>query len=481
MIRALGGLVLALVLALGGVSPVAAQDAPSPDERKEQVAAEVERLREQLDEAAAEEADVLAELEVTRRIRSELDATVADLEGRAAAAAAELATAEEDFATAVRGHRRAQADLDRARAQLDDARRTLESQAVSSFMRYGVDMGTVDVLLQVRDLRQLHDVAGLMAAVAASQAQVIERYQELDQSTQELEARAERARTEASERRDAIAEQHRVVAAARAKQAQARAEAVREEAREREVLAGAQDARADYEERLSELRAESDAIAELLRARQAAATSATTSTTAPESVARATATGQEQRDAAPAAPTDTPKRPAAAPPSPAATRDPEPAPPPKADPAPAPPPATSPPHTHPPVTPAGSSTLGWPLASPVVTSGFGYRIHPIFGTSRLHAGIDLRGSTGTPILAAGEGVVVSAGWRGGYGNTVIIDHGGSLATLYAHQSQIHVRAGATVRRGQAIGAVGSTGQSTGPHLHFEVRVNGTPVDPLNYL
>ncbi|MBW3626634.1 MAG: hypothetical protein KY412_03385, partial [Actinobacteria bacterium] len=272
MIRALGGLVLTLVLLLGGVSPVAAQDAPSPDERKEQVAAELERLREQLDEAAAEEADVLAELEVTRRIRGELDATVADLERRVAAAAAELATAEEAFATAVRGHRRAQADLERAQAQLDDARRTLEGQAVSSFMRYGLDMGTVDVLLQVRDLRQLHNVAGLMTAMAASQAQVVERYQELDQSTRELEARAERTRTEAAERRDAIAEQHRVVAAARTQQAQARAEAVREEAREREVLAGAQDARADYEERLSELRAESDAITELLRARQAAAT-----------------------------------------------------------------------------------------------------------------------------------------------------------------------------------------------------------------
>ena len=472
MIRAVGGLVLTLLLVLAGVSPVAAQDVPSPDERKEQVAEELERLREQLDEAAAEEADVLAELEVTRRIRGELDATVADLERRAAGAAAELATAEEAFATAVRAHRRAQADLERARAQLDDARRTLEGQAVSGFMRYGLDAGTLDVLLQVRDLRQLHDVAGLMAAVAASQAEVVERYQELDQSNRELEARAERTRIEAAERRDAIAEQHRLVAAARAQQWQARAEAVREEAREREVLAGAQDARAAYEERLSELRAESDAITELLRARQAAATSTTTSTTAPA------ATGDEGREPPPA----TPDR-AEGPPSPPGAPGPLPAP--NVQPErPAPPAATTtttPPPTQRPVTPARPSTLGWPLASPVVTSGFGYRIHPIFGTSRLHAGIDLRGSMGTPILAAGDGVVVSAGWRGGYGNTVIIDHGGSLATLYAHQSRVHVRAGAQVRRGQAIGAVGSTGQSTGPHLHFEVRVNGTPVDPLNYL
>ncbi|MDP9020423.1 MAG: M23 family metallopeptidase [Actinomycetota bacterium] len=385
---------------------------------------------------AAEEADVLAELEVTRRIRAELDATVADLERRAATAAAELAAAEDAFAAAARRHRRARAELEATRAGLDDARRTLQGQAVSSFMRYGLDTGTLDVLLQVRDIRQLHDVTGLMAAVAASQAEVVRRYQELDQSNRELQARAERTRMEASERRDAIAEQHRVVAAARAQQSQARAEAAREEARERQVLAGAQGARADYERRIAELRAESESITQLLRARQAAATS-TTSTTAPA------ATGEGPRPRAPAT-TATP------------------------------PPARQ-------VTPARPATLGWPLANPVVTSRFGYRVHPIFGTSRLHAGIDLRGSTGTPILAAGDGVVVSAGWRGGYGNTVIIDHGGSLATLYAHQSRLNVSSGAVVRRGQAIGAVGSTGQSTGPHLHFEVRVNGTPVDPLNYL
>lgn len=466
MIRAVGGLVLALVLALAGVSPVAAQGAPSPEERREQVAEELQRLREQVDEAAAEEADVLAELEVTRRTRAELDASVAGLDRRTAAAAAELVAAEDAFATAVRGHRRAQAELERARARLDDARRTLEGQAVSSFMRYGLDTGTLDVLLRLRDIRQLHDVAGLMAAVAASQAEVVGHYQQLDQSTRELEVRAERTRMEAVERRDAIAEQHRVVAAARTERARALAEAEREEAREQELLAGARETRGDYEQRLADLREESEAITELLRARQAAAS--TTSTTSP-------AAADEVRAGAPAPTTTAPDRVASSPPA----ADPEPPPAPVATtttrPPPPPPPAPAP------VKPARPSTLAWPLANPVVTSGYGYRVHPIFGTSRLHAGIDLRGSTGTPILAAGDGVVVSAGWRGGYGNTVIIDHGGSLATLYAHQSRLYVSAGAVVRRGQAIGAVGSTGYSTGPHLHFEVRVNGTPVDPLNYL
>ncbi len=129
----------------------------------------------------------------------------------------------------------------------------------------------------------------------------------------------------------------------------------------------------------------------------------------------------------------------------------------------------------------GRGVFGPPIPGAALTSLFGARVHPIFGTVRMHNGVDFRGTTGTPIRAAGGGTVVFAGPRGGYGNTVVIDHGGSLATLYAHQSAMYVGTGATVTPGQVIGAVGSTGFSTGPHLHFEVRLNGTPVNPLDYL
>ena len=120
-----------------------------------------------------------------------------------------------------------------------------------------------------------------------------------------------------------------------------------------------------------------------------------------------------------------------------------------------------------------SSGLVWPVSGPVV-SGFGMR------WGRLHAGIDIGAGYGTPIHAAASGTVISAGWMGGYGNLVVIDHGGGLATAYAHQSSMAV-GGGSVSQGQVIGYVGCTGHCFGPHLHFEVRINGSPVDPLGYL
>lgn len=123
----------------------------------------------------------------------------------------------------------------------------------------------------------------------------------------------------------------------------------------------------------------------------------------------------------------------------------------------------------------------WPTTSSIVTSYFGYRVHPIWGTTRFHAGIDIGASYGEPIYAAADGVVIFAGWYDGYGYTVIIDHGSGISTLYAHCSSINVYKGQTVYRGQVIARVGSTGNSTGPHLHFEVQINGNPVNPLNYL
>jgi murein DD-endopeptidase MepM/ murein hydrolase activator NlpD len=124
-------------------------------------------------------------------------------------------------------------------------------------------------------------------------------------------------------------------------------------------------------------------------------------------------------------------------------------------------------------TPSASGLI-WPVSGPVV-SPFGYR------WGRLHAGIDIAVPYGTPIHAAAAGTVVLAGWVSGYGNYTCIDHGGGMATCYAHQSSFAVSQGASVAQGDVIGYVGCTGHCFGPHLHFEVRINGTPVDPLGYL
>lgn len=127
--------------------------------------------------------------------------------------------------------------------------------------------------------------------------------------------------------------------------------------------------------------------------------------------------------------------------------------------------------------------FGWPSASStIITSQYGRRLHPVLGTYRGHAGIDIGAGYGTNVLAANDGTVIVAGYNsGGYGNYVIIDHGGGYTTLYGHNSSLCVSAGQKVTRGTVIAKCGSTGLSSGPHIHFEVRVNGSPVNPLPYV
>jgi murein DD-endopeptidase MepM/ murein hydrolase activator NlpD len=127
-----------------------------------------------------------------------------------------------------------------------------------------------------------------------------------------------------------------------------------------------------------------------------------------------------------------------------------------------------------------------PYRKPVIgevefTSGFGVRTDPFLGRPAMHTGLDFRASTGDPVRATANGKVVSSGWSGGYGRMVEIDHGNGLSTRYGHLSEINVKVGDTIKIGQVIGAVGSTGRSTGPHLHYETRIDGEAVDPQKFL
>lgn len=128
----------------------------------------------------------------------------------------------------------------------------------------------------------------------------------------------------------------------------------------------------------------------------------------------------------------------------------------------------------------GNGSFVWPCSGPI-TSYYGWRVHPIFGTRKYHSGMDIAVDTGTPIHAAAAGVVIYSGWMGGYGYAIMIDHGGGLVTIYGHNSRLAAGEGQRVTQGQVVAYAGSTGYSTGPHCHFEVRLHGEVTEPLNYL
>ena len=126
--------------------------------------------------------------------------------------------------------------------------------------------------------------------------------------------------------------------------------------------------------------------------------------------------------------------------------------------------------------------LAWPVPGYTrITSKYAMRVHPITGQYKLHTGVDISAPMGANFIAANDGIVIKAGMNSAYGNMVIIDHGGGITTLYAHGSEIIAKIGQTIKQGDPVLKVGSTGYSTGPHAHFEIRINGNPVDPLNYV
>jgi murein DD-endopeptidase MepM/ murein hydrolase activator NlpD len=129
----------------------------------------------------------------------------------------------------------------------------------------------------------------------------------------------------------------------------------------------------------------------------------------------------------------------------------------------------------------GTGSFIYPTDARNITSPYGMRYHPILKQNKLHTGTDFGAGMGANMYAADSGTVIFAGWNNAYGQTIIIDHGNDISTLYAHQSQLLVKNGDYVNQGDIIGKVGSTGWSTGPHAHFEIRINGETVDPMNYL
>ena len=390
--------------------PAVAVAAPKPPpkstteatHRKSEIESKIRSLKEQVEEASAEETGVLERLDATVTRKRTLDGRLAALDGEITQAEAALAAASSELDTLEADLRRASAKLADAEAGLVRAKEDVVARAVDAYI-HNPQLRAASFLLESDTYREFADTGAFLETNVRAQRQTVEQYLALRRRIESEQEHLGAVREDVTASRQEVAGHREELVAARNEQSELRRRVALEEAEEQRLLGELRSKVKQFEAEIAALKKESDSIAAFLRSRQ------------------------RGRPVAP-----------------------------------------------------GSGVLGRPVDGGL-TSAFGPRRHPILGTVRVHTGVDFASASGTPIRAAGAGTVITAGDRGGYGKTVIIDHGGTLATLYAHQSRIAVRDGQSVARGQTLGYVGSTGFSTGPHLHFEVRVNGNPVDPLRYL
>lgn len=434
-----GAGLLVAVFALGALLPagVAADERRDAEQRLDRVESEIAEGLDRLQDLERRNEQVSAEL-------SEIEARVAELEDELAELEEELDDAEARLATAETAVQEAQEELAEIEVVIEVTREELEGlrEVFGARIRTIYQHGALDVtnvLFHATNGNEFARQSRLAAAIMGNDVEQMTEIGLLEAQLQQdlsrvaaLERRRQRERGNAERETDRIAE---LVAEADAVREDVEAEADEQ----RSLLASVEAEQEEYTALVAQREAESERIARQLR--------------------------------------DLPE-----PGDPGGGSGPGPSDPPgggNGQVTPAPPPGESQP-APPAPPPAPTGRLMRPVNGPV-TSPFGWRTHPILGTPRLHSGIDYGAPSGTPIWAAESGRVVSSGALGGYGLTIIIDHGGGRATLYAHQSSLAVGAGQSVARGQVIGYVGSTGVSTGPHLHFEVRINGTPVNPVGHL
>lgn len=389
--------------------------------------------------AAAQEADPQAEIDQTRQRREELNAELdvlrasdVDLQRESERLEGVVRQHEEAAATAQANLAEVEASLGSLEADVREAQRLTErrkallrERAIAAYVRPSTE--SFSSVLTAEDYDEAHRKTTLLAEVAEHDADVLRAKQDAEAMLLDAKTRFKTAVDEAA----------RLRAEADAELASATA------ARDRHA-----EVQLALETRIGEFQREADLLSahegQLVSLIMAKATPSTTAEVAPSTT-----------EAAPSTTTTAVVSPG--PGQPATTAAPA---------------TTQPPRTT--TTVGGSYGLTWPAAGPV-TSPYGMR------WGRMHQGIDIGAGMGAPILAAGTGTVIYAGWMDGYGNVVLVDHGNGMVTVYAHQSAIGVGNGARVSKGQVIGAVGSTGNSTGPHLHFETRVNGVALDPMAYL
>jgi murein DD-endopeptidase MepM/ murein hydrolase activator NlpD len=391
--------------------------------------AQLHDAREHLDEATAEEAALLVEYEATTTRLAQVRAEAARLDQDLRTATAEAAAAEARLAELTAQIDASRDRLGRLTRSLRRAELRLYAKAIDAYTSGGQQAQLVMSMLASTSIAQFGQRSAYADAVLDDQQDAIDDVVVLKDATSETVARLGHATAEASLARDDVRARQASIAAARTALVPVEAEVEALAAQQGSVLAQVELRRADYERRVAALEAESARITELLRRRaEEERRQATTTTTAPSPTTTLPGSGT------------TTTRP----------------------------------------TSSGRLDVD-PLDRMVITSGYGWRMHPVYGEMRFHAGIDLDADLGDPVYATKAGEVLTAGSCSGYGTCVLIDHGGGLATLYAHLSGLETSVGRDVGPGETIGRAGSTGISTGVHLHFEVRVNGNPVDPVPYL
>lgn len=420
LLAAGAALLTVLTVAPVAATPRTAQEDLDPHKND----AQITQLQEQIGEAGTAEQAALDELAGVQSQRAEAEGRLADAQAKVDDASAAVAQAQEDYDQVAAAYFTAQAELEETERKVAEAQAKFESAVVELYSGSSdVDLATV--ASGATDVRELIAGSQYLADVSDGRRTTVEAYVDRRDEVAALRDQLGVQRDQAQALQDELEARRNELGAVRDEQAAAVADVADKQAAEEAVVADIRSRKEEFTAELADLEAESQRITQLIQARQASA-----------AVASSDAAGGGAGGAGGAA------------------------------------------------SGGGTSSGSGQFLRPVpgaITSGFGYRVHPISGVSKLHTGVDFGASCGTPIHAAGAGVVIAAGWEGGYGNAVIIDHGGGIATLYGHQSAIAVGAGQSVSAGQTIGSVGSTGYSTGCHLHFEVRVNGTPTNPLAYL
>lgn len=318
---------------------------------------------------------------------------------------------------------RTQAELERAETHLRSREKVL-SRRIRDIYMHG-QLNYLDVVVGAKDFNDFANRVELLRRIVSSDLELISSIKdERDQINQTKQALEEQRETQAKLKEEAAAKKEEIA---------------KHKAEQQAILEKAQTDKATAEEAYAELEASSNQIAQMLRDREAARQAAAAA------AAAAASSGESGSDSSGDSGSSS---------------------------------GGDDSGYYQPVS--GSGQMIWPVNG-VITSPFGSREHPIFGRQILHSGIDIGVDYGTPVHAADGGVVVEAGWISGYGYAVVIDHGNGTSTLYGHNESLAVSSGQSVSQGQVIAYAGSTGNSTGPHVHFEVRVGGEPVDPNSYL